>query len=227
MAIVGTLITSAPAASRRSVRRDACAGARVTTMRRPVSGRAANHSSSSAATSPMTITDGAASGCSAIVASDARVVCWLGRVPHRTAATGVWGARPPAIRRSLIRPMLATPIRTTMVPPTRAMAPQSTSDRSFVGSSWPVTIVTDVDEYRRVTGMPAYAGAAIADVMPGTTSAGIPASRSTSSSSAPRAKTKGSPPFRRTTTDALEPCSTSSSLMRSCGVEPSDPRLPT
>ena len=40
------------------------------------------------------------------------------------------------------------------------------------GSSWPVTTVTLVDSPRCVTGMPAYAGAAIALVMPGTTSNG-------------------------------------------------------
>jgi hypothetical protein len=46
-------------------------------------------------------------------------------------------------------------MRITMVPPTRARASQSPSERAFVGSSWPVTIVRLVDEYRMVTGMPA------------------------------------------------------------------------
>ena len=50
----------------------------------------------------------------------------------------------------------ATPMRITMVPPTRATASQSTACASVAaGSSWPVTTVNDVDEWRRVTGMPA------------------------------------------------------------------------
>ena len=58
------------------------------------------------------------------------------------------------------------------MPPARASASQSVSVVPFAGSSWPVTIVTLVDTPRCVTGMPAYAGAAIALVMPGTTSNG-------------------------------------------------------
>ena len=53
------------------------------------------------------------------------------------------------------------------MPPARASASQSTSVRSFVGSSWPVTTVKCVDSPRCVTGMPAYAAAPIALVMPG------------------------------------------------------------
>ena len=56
------------------------------------------------------------------------------------------------------------------MPPTWASASQPTSTRAFFGSSWPVTMVTLVDEYRMVTGIPAYAGAAMADEIPGTTS---------------------------------------------------------
>ena len=53
---------------------------------------------------------------------------------------------------------------------------------------------------RWVTGMPAAAGTAIALVMPGTTSTGMPgARRSASTSSPPRPKTNGSPPLSRTT----------------------------
>ena len=63
------------------------------------------------------------------------------------------------------------------MPPARASASQSVSVVPFAGSSWPVTIVTCVDRPRCVTGMPAYAGAAIALVMPGTTSNGTPAPR--------------------------------------------------
>ena len=59
------------------------------------------------------------------------------------------------------------------MPPARASASQSTSVRPFAGSSWPVTTVKWVDTPRWVTGMPAYAAAPIALVMPGTTSNGI------------------------------------------------------
>ena len=52
--------------------------------------------------------------------------------------------------------MRATPMRMMMVPPTRATASQSTEPSTPVaGSSWPVTTVNEVDEWRRVTGMPA------------------------------------------------------------------------
>ena len=53
--------------------------------------------------------------------------------------------------------------------------------------------------------MPAYAGAAIADVMPGTTSKATPAAARAAASSPPRAKTNGSPPFRRTTVAPVRP----------------------
>ena len=92
------------------------------------------------------------------------------------------------------------PMRITSVPPARASAGQSVSVLPLAGSSWPVTIVTWVLSPRWVTGMPAYAGAAIALVMPGTTSKGTPASMSASASSPPRPNTNGSPPLSRTTT---------------------------
>ena len=52
---------------------------------------------------------------------------------------------------------------------------------------------------RWVTGIPASAGAATAELTPGMTSNGMPASTSASASSPPRPSTNGSPPFRRTT----------------------------
>ncbi len=57
----------------------------------------------------------------------------------------------------------------------RATASQSTVPPPLDGSSWPVTTVNDVDENRWVTGIPAYAGTARAEVMPGTTSYATPA----------------------------------------------------
>ena len=95
IAIAGSSTTSAPSSSS-SVRSSlACSRARVTTIVRPKSGRCSNQEKSRAATSPTTIADGASTPTVAIVASVARVVRCSGRVPQRTAATGVSGARPP------------------------------------------------------------------------------------------------------------------------------------
>ena len=48
--------------------------------------------------------------------------------------------------------------------------------------------------------MPASSGTATAEVTPGTTVTGTPASRQASTSSIPRPNTYGSPPLSRTTT---------------------------
>jgi hypothetical protein len=136
-------------------------------------------------------------------------------VPLRTAATGVSGERPPSISSCAMSPMRPAPIRITKVPPAAASAAQSTSVRSFAGSSWPVTTVKCVDTPRWVTGMPAYAAAPIALVMPGTISNGTPAAASASASSPPRPNTNGSPPFNRTTHPAVRPFSISTWLVSS------------
>ena len=205
IAIAGSSITSAPRSSSRARSSLACSRARVTTTERPKRGRFSNHARLSAATSPTTIALGACTPASPIVASVARTVRWSGRVPLRTAATGVDGSRPPSISRRAISPMLPAPMRITSVPPARASASQSTSVRPFAGSSWPVTTVKCVETPRCVTGIPAYAAAPIALVMPGTTSNGTPAAASASASSPPRPKTNGSPPFRRTTVAPARP----------------------
>src|SRR5437762_142553 len=108
----------------------------------------------------------------------------------------------------------------TSVRPLRASACQSGSAPSFV---CPVTKMTPRAASRCVTGMPEASPA----VMPGITSASMPAARSASSSSPPRPNTKGSPPLSRTT---LLPCCaycTISRSMNSCGVLLQPPRLPT
>ena len=64
---------------------------------------------------------------------------------------------------------------------------------------WPVRMCTEGESPRWVTGMPAAAGTAKAEGTPGTTCTGTPASRRRESSSPPRPKRKGSPPFKRTT----------------------------
>ena len=44
---------------------------------------------------------------------------------------------------------------TTTVPPRAATASQLTDPSPLTGSSWPVTTVNEVEEYRMVTGIPA------------------------------------------------------------------------
>ena len=154
---------------------------------------------SRAATAPITITAGDSIG---VVASSSRrqramtssaVVAERdgGDRRRRVEATGdqLGGDRRRAGRR---------PSAPRSVPPTLASDRQSTS-RLAGRRRWPVTTVTAADTPRWVTGMPAAAGAATADVMPGTTSNATPASLSAAASSPPRPKTNGSPPFRRTT----------------------------
>ncbi len=226
ISMAGTWTTSAPRRRRRCASDDACVRVRVTTTRRPNKGSRSNQPTSTAATEPTTMVDGAASSWSPSDARVARTVDCSGRVPHRTAAAGVSGWSPPAWSAAAIFGQRPTPISTTIVPPRRAAAAQS-MEVSFVGSSWPVITVNDVEEGSSDTGMPAAAGAAIAEVTPGTTSKSIPASRSTVHSSAPRANTNGSPPSRRTTVTPRRPCSTMRSLMASWGTDGPPGVLPT
>ena len=80
----------------------------------------------------------------------------------------------------------------------RASAGQS-SGCSVPGASWPVTTVKEELSPRSLSGIPAYAGTATAELMPGTISKRIPACESACASSPPRPNTNGSPPLRRTT----------------------------
>ncbi len=225
--MAGSSITPAPSASRRDRNALACSRARVTTTRRPSKGRRSNHPRSSAATAPTTIADGDSIPAVATAPSVVRTVRCSAVVPDRTAATGVVLASPPACRRAAMSAMWPTPIRITSVPPARASASQSTSLRPFAGSSCPVTIVTCVASPRCVTGMPAYAGAAIALVTPGTTSKSTPAASSASASSPPRPNTNGSPPFNRTMHAPVRPCSTSVALISSWLIVARPGALPT
>ena len=106
------------------------------------------------------------------------------------------GRRPAAARRWSARAPM--PIRTTSVPSSRPSASQSTPG-SAGSPAWPGHHGHRGGHVRWVTGMPAAAGAAKAELTPGTTSTSTPARRSASASSPPRPKTNGSPPFRRTT----------------------------
>ena len=61
-------------------------------------------------------------------------------------------------------------MRMTNVPPVRPRASQSTALGDECSPTVPVTTVTDVARPRWVTGMPAAAGAAKAELTPGTIS---------------------------------------------------------
>jgi len=80
---------------------------------------------------------------------------------------------------------------------------------------------------RWVTGIPTAAGAAIAELTPGTTSNGTPASAQASASSPPRPNTNGSPPLSRTTARPDSARSTSSAEIASCSMAARPGSLPT
>ena len=116
-------------------------------------------------------------------------------------------------------------MRITSVPPARASDSQSTPPGRVSSPTWPVTTVTEVDRPRWVTGIPAAAGTAIAEVTPGTTSQGTPAwLDSASASSPPRPNRNGSPPFSRTTVRAVAAVGDQESLISSWRAAPSRPR---
>ena len=69
-----------------------------------------------------------------------------------------------------MRGRFSMPMRNTSVPLRRATCPQGMAETPLPSRSWPVITVNDEAASRCVTGMPAYAGAAMADVTPGTTS---------------------------------------------------------
>ena len=119
-------------------------------------------------------------------------------------------------RASAMAARVVMPMRIDQRPARAAPAPPSRDRPSPPASpTRPVTTVTDEARPRWVTGMPAAAGTPKADVTPGTTSQGMPACASASTSSPPRPKRNGSPPLRRTTTADARPCSTSSRAISS------------
>ena len=133
-------------------------------------------------------------------------------------AAGVAGSIPWATSSADTAGRVATPIMITSVVLARASADQSRVLPGWSGGRWAETMVTPWVRLRWVSGMPASAGAAIAELTPGITVTGTPASAQASSSSPPRPKMKLSPPFSRTTRRPARPCSTRSSLIRSCEV---------
>ena len=99
ISMVGTSITSAPISRSCLLSSPACSVDRVTTTCWPNNGRFVNQFKSCAATSPTTIVQGACRGSWCSSASVERITLWSERVPHRTAAAGVFAARPPAMSR--------------------------------------------------------------------------------------------------------------------------------
>jgi len=97
----------------------------------------------------------------------------------------------------------------------------------YAAGSWPETTAKPWQRPRWVTGMPARAGAAIAEEIPGTTSKGTPAAARASPSSPPRPNTKGSPHFSRTTRLPARAARTRSRSMVRCETLGRWARLPT
>jgi len=169
---------------------------------------------------------GSWAAASAMRASGAATVRWSGRVPCEITAAGVSARIPWAISRRAFSSSAPTPIRKTSVPGVAASDAQSMALSGRVGSSCPVTNVTCAAVPRWVTGMPAYAGTAWAELTPGTISKAMPAPASASASSPPRPNTKGSPPFSRTTVSSRPPTSTRRAFSRSWVIACSPGRLP-
>ena len=134
----------------------------------------------------------------AIRDSGAATVRIVGSVASWITAVGVDAGLPASISARATPASRSTPIKKIAVS-AEANAPQLMREPAFPGASCAVAIATDAAASRCVTGIPAAAGPAIADVMPGTTSNGMPAAASASASSPPRPNTNGSPPFNRTT----------------------------
>jgi hypothetical protein len=143
-------------------------------------------------------------------------------------AAGVDAGRPKRTSERVSSGRRSCPMRTTSVPGPVASACHRTRLAGSSGSRCPVTMQTSWVKPRAVTGMPAYAGAARADEIPGTTWKAMPSATSASASSDPRPKTNGSPPLRRTTRRPACACPTSWALISSWrGAVPVQLVLPT
>src|SRR5439155_415204 len=123
-------------------------------------------------------------------------------VRRRARAVHDDGVAPPAVAR-IVAVVGVVDLLERQPPPLElgdeASRAQSTRPWLSDAHSCPVTTANEDATPRRVSGIPAYAGAAMAEVTPGTTSNGIRARASASASSPPRPKTKGSPPLSLTT----------------------------
>src|SRR4051794_32019417 len=114
---------------------------------------------------------------------------WSTVVPRSTTAAGSSGERPPAINAAQTSSSFPAAMRTTSVSTAADTRWRSTSRP---GAVLAVTTAKLEATPRCVSGMPAYAGTAVAEETPGTTSNGTLASAQASASSPPRPKTNGS-----------------------------------
>ena len=164
MRMAGTSRTSAPSSSSAAVSREAWLRARVTSTRRPKSGRwlrRSNHWSLSRSftTSPTRKMAGGLSParCTSSAARPTVVTSTRcsGFVPQRMTAAGVSALRPFSMSFCVMRGRFATPMRNTSVSTPVASLSQRMLLPPFVGSSCPVTTANEVATARCVTGMPA------------------------------------------------------------------------
>ncbi|SCI51488.1 Uncharacterised protein [uncultured Butyricicoccus sp.] len=187
----GASVTSAPSARRRAASVPARPRGRVTTTVFPCSGRDVNQSSVSLRphTLPTTMSAGlrspAARTRSAKPAIVATTLRWVPRAPFSITAAGISGAMPAVSRPSVTCSSADSPMRKTSVPSSRTRLAKSILS-ALPARACAVTICTDEQQSRCVTGMPANAGAANALVTPGITRNGTPFSRRYSHSSPPR-----------------------------------------
>ena len=146
---------------------------------------------SSAVTAPITMTAGAVNPCEEASAGslDSTVLIHRCRfvVPSIITAQAVSGLLPAASSPTTIFARWCIPIRTTSVPSSLASVSKSIRRRSCpsVSAAVPVTTVTLAESPLCVTGMPAAAGTAIAEDIPGISSQHIPAFCSARNSSPP------------------------------------------
>ena len=159
--IVGISTGSAPCSSSSLDSVPACSRVLGTRTRFPSSGLSSNHPilSRSLTTCPKTATTGAARPApfplSTMSSRHPTTVFWCGSVPHCTRAAGVDGSIPCSISAPTMPGRFSQPMSTAMVPLLPARRFQSTVDSPLVGSSLPLTMVTDDDTLRWVSGMPA------------------------------------------------------------------------
>ena len=128
----------------------------------------------------------ASAATAAIRETGARSTRICGEPAEITIAAAVAASSPAASSVATISGRYFTPIKITSVVRVRAIAAQSNSERSSVGGTCPLTMVTPCDKPRWVTGMPASAGAASAELTPGITCTLTPAAAQASASSPPR-----------------------------------------
>src|SRR5690606_458758 len=163
--------------------------------RRSTASAATSPSAASRTTSPITITAGerpparaAAAGRPPTRAPGGR--CPL-RCPRSMTAAGVSAASPAATSPGASAGRALTPMSTTIVPP----SPARWVNSDAVSGACPEITVNAWLMPRCVSGIPDAAGTATALVTPGITSTGTPARRHARTSSPPRPKMYGSPPF--------------------------------